>query len=49
MKRRLVDLRGQSPLLNIVSLGRAAPGSFKRVQLDLIARTVGRTPEVVVK
>jgi hypothetical protein len=49
MKRRLIDLRSQTPLLDIASYGRSAPGSFTSAQLDLIARTARRTPEVMVK
>jgi hypothetical protein len=49
MKRRPIDLSGQTAILDIVSYGRTAPGSFTAAQLDLIARTAGRTPEVMVK
>lgn len=51
MKRRQVDLRsGQAPLLDLASYGRGGGSrTFTKLQLDLIARTVGRTPEVMVK
>jgi hypothetical protein len=50
MKKRLIDLRGfESPLLDIVSLGRVAPRVFSAVQRQQVARTVGRHPEVIVK
>jgi hypothetical protein len=49
MKKRLVDLRGQEPLLDIVSYGRGGPPSMTLAQRDEVARTTGRTPEVVVK
>jgi hypothetical protein len=49
MKKRLLDLRNQEPLLNIVSYGRAGPGSLSRVQRELVSRTVRRAPEVMVK
>ena len=46
--RRTVDLRGQRPILDVVSLGR---GSIRRdhIALGQIARTVRRAPEVVIK
>lgn len=49
MTRRLVNLGSHSPILDIVSLGRAAPGSWTPAQLALISRTVSRAPEVIVK
>jgi hypothetical protein len=49
MKKRLVDLRGQEPLLDIVSYGRGGPRSMTIAQREQVARTVGRIPEVVVK
>ncbi len=51
MKRRQVDLRSrQTLLLDMVSYGRGGGSrTFTKQQLDLIARTVGRTPEVMVK
>lgn len=50
MKKRLIDLRGiESPLLDIVSLGRVAPRVFSAVQRQQITRTIGRHPEVIVK
>ena len=49
MKKRLLDLRGQEPLLNIVSYGRGGPRSLTREQREQIARTTGRVPEVMVK
>ena len=50
MKKQLFDLGGrQTPILDIVSLGRAAPRSLTAAQRELIARTVNRSPEVMVK
>jgi hypothetical protein len=49
MKKRLVDLRGQEPLLDIVSYGRGGPRSMTSAQRDQVARTTGRVPEVMVK
>jgi type IV secretory pathway VirD2 relaxase len=50
MKKHLVDLGGrQTPILDIVSLGRAAPRSLTPAQRELIVRTVNRSPEVIVK
>jgi type IV secretory pathway VirD2 relaxase len=50
MKKQLFDLGGrQTPILDIVSLGRAAPRSLTPAQRELIARTVNRSPEVMVK
>ncbi len=51
MKKRSVDLRGGSaPILDIVSYGRGGgSGRFTKEQLELIARTVSRAPEVMVK
>ncbi len=51
MKRRAVDLgAGHHPVLDLVSYGRGGGSrSFTQPQLDLIARTVGRAPEVMVK
>jgi hypothetical protein len=49
MKKRLLDLRGQVPLLDIVSYGRGGPRSLTREQREQIARTTGRIPEVMVK
>jgi hypothetical protein len=50
MKKRLLDLRShEPPLLDIVSYGRAGPGSLSRVQREFISRTVRRSPEVMVK
>src|ERR1700754_361954 len=48
MKKRLVDLRGAEPLLDIVSYGRGT-GSLTRSQREQIARTIGYIPEVMVK
>jgi hypothetical protein len=43
MKKHLVDLGGrQTPILDIVSLGRAAPRSLTPAQRELIVRTVNR-------
>ena len=51
MKKRSVDLRGgNAPILDIVSYGRGGgSGRFTKEQLELIARTVSRTPGVMVK
>ena len=49
MKKRVVDLRQQIPLLDIVSYGRRGQGRFTAAQIDQIARTVNRAPEVMVK
>jgi len=49
MKKRLVDLRSQEPLLDIVSYGRGGRRTMTPAQRDQIARTTGRVPEVMVK
>lgn len=53
MTRRPVRVQGNDlPLLDIFSAGRAGPQSrlhFSQAQLEQIARTVRRTPEVMVK
>lgn len=52
MPKRLVDLRDQHPLLDIVSYGRRAPGNgrtFTPAERDYIARTVNSAPEVMIK
>jgi Relaxase/Mobilisation nuclease domain len=52
MPRRLIDVTGAKPLLDIASYARRGPGRRDRLSQDegeLIARTVGRTPEVMVK
>jgi transposase-like protein len=50
MKKHLIDLGGdQTPILDIASYGRAAPHAFTPAQRELIARTVNRSPEVMVK
>jgi Relaxase/Mobilisation nuclease domain len=52
MPKRVVDLGTQRPLLDIVSYGRRGPGrpyTITAAQRDHIARTVRRTPEVMVK
>jgi hypothetical protein len=52
MPRRIVDLRDQHPLLDIVSYGRRAPGNgrtFTPAERDHIARTVNSAPEVMIK
>jgi Relaxase/Mobilisation nuclease domain len=52
MPKRVVDLGAQRPLLDIASYGRRGPGgphSLTAAQRDHIARTVRRTPEVMVK
>jgi len=48
----MVNVRDGSEFLDIVSYGRGGPGrsfGLSRAQIEQIARTVGRTPEVVVK
>jgi hypothetical protein len=53
MTRRPIRVQGSGrPLLDIFSAGRAGPQSrlhFSRAQIEQIARTVRRTPEVMVK
>jgi hypothetical protein len=49
MKKRLVDLRDEAPLLDIVSYGRAGPHPLTAAQRAQIARTIGRVPEVMVQ
>lgn len=50
-KRRLVDIRQQAPLLDIVSYGRRGPGapSLTRAQVEHAGRTVQRVPEVMIR
>jgi hypothetical protein len=51
MPRRLIDL-GAKPLLDIASYARRGPGRrdhLSRAEVELISRTVRRTPEVMVK
>jgi len=48
--RRTIDLLNEErPLLDVVSLGRPGPGRRDHFALGQIARTVRRTPEVVIK
>lgn len=52
MPRRLIDFTRSKPLLDVASYARRGPGRRDRLsqdQVELIARTVGRTPEVMVK
>ena len=49
MKRRLINLRGQEPLLDIVSYGRSGQRSLTRNEREYIELTVRRAPEVVIK
>lgn len=52
MPRRLIDVTGAKPLLDIACYARRGPGRRDRLshdEVELIARTVGRTPEVMVK
>lgn len=52
MPKRLVDLRDQQPLLDIVSYGRRGPGNgrtFTPVEREYISRTVRGVPEVMIK
>src|ERR1700724_2465407 len=51
MPRRLIDL-GAMPLLDIASYARRGPGRrdhLSQDEIELITRTVRRTPEVMVK
>lgn len=51
MPRRLIDT-GARPFLDLTSYARPGPGRrdhFSRAELEIIARTVHRTPEVMVK
>jgi predicted transcriptional regulator len=52
MPRRLIDVGGQTPLLDVASYARPGPGRRDRLsqdEIELIERTVRRTPEVMVK
>ena len=52
MPKRVIDVGDGLGFLEIVSYGRGGnerPVSLSRAQIDQIARTVGRTPEVMVK
>jgi predicted transcriptional regulator len=52
MPRRLIDLGAGRPLLDIASYARRGPGRRDRLsqeEIELIARTARRTPEVMVK
>ena len=49
MTKRVIDLGRGTPLLDVASYGRAGPATITRTQRELIERTVGRLPEVVVK
>ena len=52
MPKRVIDVRDGHGFLEIVSYGRGGnerPISLSRAQIEQIARTVGRTPEVMVK
>lgn len=50
MRRRIVDLRTERPLLDIASLGRRGPGAqLSSSEVALIARTARRIPEVMIK
>ena len=52
MPRHLIETGGSSPLLDIASYARSGPARrdrLSRTEIDLIARTVARTPEVMVK
>jgi hypothetical protein len=52
MPRRLISLRDAKPLLDIASYSRRGPGRrdhLPQEEIELIARTVSRTPEVMVK
>src|SRR6204780_3465106 len=52
MPKRLIDIRVGVPLLDIASYARRGPGHRDRLspaEVQQIARTVRRTPEVIVK
>jgi hypothetical protein len=50
MPRHLIDLSKDEPLLDIVGYGRRGPGARLSIhELEMITRTVRRTPEVLVK
>lgn len=52
MTRQLIDSGGGRPLLDIASYARRGPGNRDRLspeEIELISRTVRRTPEVMVK
>lgn len=50
MPRHLIDLRKDEPLLDIVSYGRRGPGARLSIhELEILTRTLRRTPEVMVK
>jgi len=52
MPRRLIDVGGAKPLLDIASYARRGSGRRDRLpqdEIELITRTVSRTPEVMVK
>jgi Relaxase/Mobilisation nuclease domain len=52
MPRRLIEVGGARPLLDIASYARQGPGRRDRLsqdEIELISRTVRRTPEVMVK
>lgn len=50
MPKRMVDLRSQQPLLDIVSYGRGTPGErLTLAQRQSIERTASRAPEVMIK
>ena len=52
MPKRVIDVRDGTGILDFVSYGRGGserPISLSRAQIEQIARTVGRTPEVMVK
>jgi hypothetical protein len=49
MKKHVIDLGGEIPILNIASFGRGAARAITPAQHEQIARTVARAPEVMVK
>lgn len=51
MKRRILDLREQVPLLDVVSYGRGVAGHqpLSKAEVAHISRTARRVPEVVIK
>src|SRR5258705_13874993 len=51
MPKRVVDLRTQSPLLDVASYGRRGPGHrpLSKAEAAHVSRTVRRVPEVMIK
>jgi hypothetical protein len=49
MRKRILDLLSQEPVLKVVSYGQAGPNSLTPAQREKVALTVRRSPEVMVK